>query len=213
MNELSAVAMQIVTLHIGISKAMRRSVDDAVRIGQLLTEQKDKMEHGKFLPWLKLLPFAERTARRYMQLFEYRDKTATVADLNEAYALIEDLRGRQNQQQIEHKPHPVESSKPTEPGKRESLDPLSARPAPIVQAPEDAEPEEVEARSEEDAVEIPAAPEEELKAMTIARAVREAKGYIDVRLEMLSDDIARHEYINEVIKYLRAQSIEFNKTA
>lgn len=86
---------QIVDLHLGIEASLRRSVQDAIRLGELLTEQKAALPHGDFLPWLdRELPFSERTARNYMKLFEYRTKTATVADLRTAYevAQIEDQR-------------------------------------------------------------------------------------------------------------------------
>lgn len=74
---------------------MRQSLDKAIRIGQLLTEQKDTLKHGEFTPWLEAnIPFTDRTARNYMRLYRERDriKTESVSDLTGAYALLTDHR-------------------------------------------------------------------------------------------------------------------------
>ncbi|MDY7028625.1 MAG: DUF3102 domain-containing protein [Spirochaetota bacterium] len=64
----------------------------------LLTEQKAELAHGEFLPWLKEnVPFSEDTAERYIQLFAYRDKTASVADLQDAYKKIEEIETAEKQ--------------------------------------------------------------------------------------------------------------------
>ncbi len=91
MNVTKTPKDRIVELHNGIMQAARRSVADAIQIGQIIADQKETMPHGEFLPWLEELPFAERTARNYMKLFEYRSKTATIADLQEAYHQIEQI--------------------------------------------------------------------------------------------------------------------------
>ncbi|EMM84307.1 PF11300 domain protein [Leptospira interrogans str. 2006001854] len=47
--------------------------------------------HGKFIPWIATnLPFSERTAQRYIKLFENRDllNTTPVSDLKSAYKLL-----------------------------------------------------------------------------------------------------------------------------
>lgn len=82
-------------LHLGIEASLRRSVQDAIKIGGLLMEQKAALSHGEFLPWVEReLPFAIRTAQVYMQLFEHRSKCAGAAYLEEAkrIAQIEDQR-------------------------------------------------------------------------------------------------------------------------
>src|SRR5262245_35586511 len=56
-------AQKINKLHDGIIDALRKSVDKAIEIGELLTEQKAALAHGEWLPWLKAnIKFAERTA-------------------------------------------------------------------------------------------------------------------------------------------------------
>jgi hypothetical protein len=82
---------QIVSLHSQIIADLKRSLDSAIRIGHLLSEQKVSLKHGEFGPWIKAnLPFKERTARNYMRCYRERDrlKTATVADLKSAYRLL-----------------------------------------------------------------------------------------------------------------------------
>ena len=74
----------------------------AIRIGQLLTEQKEFIGHGLFLSWMKSnIDISERTARNYMGLYAHRDKTANIADLQEAYHQIETLEAQAKQSKKE----------------------------------------------------------------------------------------------------------------
>jgi hypothetical protein len=95
MNDLQNVTQQIVKLHSGIENSMRRSVADAIEIGRLISEEKEKLQHGQFLPWLSTLPFNERTSQRYIRLNEYRDKCDSVSDLQEAYKQVESLEAQE----------------------------------------------------------------------------------------------------------------------
>jgi hypothetical protein len=82
---------EIVSLHQEIVGHLRQSLEKAIRIGELLTEQKGSLKHGEFTPWLETnIPFTDRTARNYMRLYRERDriKTESVSDLNDAYRLI-----------------------------------------------------------------------------------------------------------------------------
>ena len=85
-------AAEIRRLHEEIGGALRLSVEKAIRIGELLTEQKAGMGHGSWLPWIEAnCPFDERTARRYMRLHARREelKSDSVSDLTSAYRLLE----------------------------------------------------------------------------------------------------------------------------
>lgn len=66
-------------------------VDAALEIGRILNEQKAAMAHGQFLPWLEsnVTFIASRTCRRWMQLDRNRSKLASVANLSEAYQMLE----------------------------------------------------------------------------------------------------------------------------
>jgi len=86
-------AQEIVTLHQEIVGHLQQSLEKAIKIGQLLTEQKGSMKHGEFGPWLKgNIPFTDRTARNYMRLWREKDrlKMESVSDLKDAYRLITD---------------------------------------------------------------------------------------------------------------------------
>jgi hypothetical protein len=75
-----------------LNNALKMSVQKAIRIGELLTEQKEIVGHGLFLSWLKdNIDISERSAQMYMKLFNYKDKTAEIADLQSAYHQIETL--------------------------------------------------------------------------------------------------------------------------
>lgn len=90
---------QIKGLLTEISGILKMSVSKAIKIGELLSEQKKELAHGEFLPWLeKNVSISERSARNYMKMFEYKTKTATVADLSSAYRLVEDI---ENQKRVE----------------------------------------------------------------------------------------------------------------
>jgi hypothetical protein len=82
---------RIVKLHDRIIGNLKQSLNDAMQIGKLLTEQKASLNHGEFTPWVhNHLPFTDRTARNYMRLHRERDrlKTETVSDLKSAYKLL-----------------------------------------------------------------------------------------------------------------------------
>ncbi len=84
-------ALEITRLHEELAGHLRTSLALAIRIGQLLTEQKAALPHGDFSQWVQEhLPFTDRTARNYMRLYERRDRleTETVSDLSEAYRLL-----------------------------------------------------------------------------------------------------------------------------
>lgn len=61
------------------------SVESAIKAGEFLTEAKDQLKHGQWLPWLRdHCDLPDRTARLYMRLARHKEelaKSATVADL------------------------------------------------------------------------------------------------------------------------------------
>ena len=82
---------EIRSLHGEIITAARTTLASAIRIGQLLTEQKDSLKHGQWLPWVKEnLPFEHDTASRYMSVFARRDEITHNAKfgLTDAYRLL-----------------------------------------------------------------------------------------------------------------------------
>jgi hypothetical protein len=89
---LPDVAVRVNALHAEIGGALRLSLQKAIEIGGLLTEAKRQAGHGAFGEWLSdNVAFTDRTARRYMALFENRErllKSDTVSDLRSAYRLL-----------------------------------------------------------------------------------------------------------------------------
>ena len=91
MDIVTTRTQEIVSLHQEIMGHLKQSLEKAIKIGQLLMEQKESLKHGEFTPWLEgNIPFTDRTARNYMRLFRERDriKTESVSDLGDAYRLI-----------------------------------------------------------------------------------------------------------------------------
>ncbi len=89
------VINEISSLHNEIIGYLKTSLDKAIRIGQLLTEQKDSLKHGEFTKWIsENLPFADRTARRYMRIYNNKDKLKTdrVSDLTSGYRFLTEKR-------------------------------------------------------------------------------------------------------------------------
>ncbi len=82
---------EITSLHNDILGYYKRSLNNGIRIGELLLEQKKKLNHGEFTKWVDAnLPFTDRTARNYMKVYNNRDKlkTETVSDLTTGYKLL-----------------------------------------------------------------------------------------------------------------------------
>lgn len=66
---LPQLASQANLLHREYESAALTTVSLAMRCGELLTEAKDRVAHGEWLPWLaEHFDGSERTARGYMQL-------------------------------------------------------------------------------------------------------------------------------------------------
>lgn len=86
---------EIIDLHGEIADYLKISLNKAIRIGELLTEQKKSLKHGEFTPWIKAnLPFTARTAQNYMQFYHNRElfKTESVSDLSSAYAILTEIK-------------------------------------------------------------------------------------------------------------------------
>ena len=92
MNEIEKSRVQEITvLHGEIIISLKISLEKAIRIGQLITEQKESMRHGGYIKWCEEnLPFTSRTARSYKNLYKnrYYLKMENVSDLSEAYRQI-----------------------------------------------------------------------------------------------------------------------------
>lgn len=77
-----SVADEINQEHELFTTSMRTSLDHAIRCGQLLIEQKERLEHGEWLPWvMENCAFSERHAQRYMELALNTTRVSDLPDL------------------------------------------------------------------------------------------------------------------------------------
>jgi len=113
MEQQTNTAEEINRLHFEICGFARKSLEQAIRIGELLTEQKSRLNHGEWLPWVKgNLAFSDDTARRYVTLYRRKDEIPHNAEfqLTDAYRL---LSASGEPEEAEPAPLPVASPKPT----------------------------------------------------------------------------------------------------
>jgi hypothetical protein len=87
-NSLADLAARIRTEHEATASTLQRSVEHAMAVGDLLTEAKRRVKHGRWLPWLsEQCGFSQRTAQLYMRIAKGRAAIEAkirggVADLN-----------------------------------------------------------------------------------------------------------------------------------
>jgi hypothetical protein len=89
-NETDCVD-EISKLHSEIRQHAETMLMKAIRIGELLVEQKQKMQHGQFTKWATdNLPFCVRTAQNYMKVFRNNKqfKSENVSVLSDAYNIL-----------------------------------------------------------------------------------------------------------------------------
>lgn len=95
---IDTAADELNRLHKGIEANLQRTVQDAVRAGEILTRVKSEKGHGEFLPWLKAnCSFSPDTGERYRKLYAYHSKIRSVRNLQEAYRQIETIEKQENQ--------------------------------------------------------------------------------------------------------------------
>ena len=101
MNEITntneqSIIYEINYLQDGITQKAKSCVKDAQRIGQLLCEVQTQLEtchSGRFPEWvINNCSISERTAYRYMDLYQYRLKIGETASFSEAYKQIEEIK-------------------------------------------------------------------------------------------------------------------------
>lgn len=90
MEITKTVIQEINQRHASLGYSMKRVVDDAKKIGELLNKVKESVEHGSFVKWVeKNCKFSRMTANNYMRIYVYRDKCKNALHLQEAYKQIE----------------------------------------------------------------------------------------------------------------------------
>ena len=82
---------QIIQLHSEISEYMKISLEKAMKIGELLLEQKKRILRGGYTQWVEAnMPFTVRTGQNYTKLFLYKEhlQAEKITSLCDAYAYI-----------------------------------------------------------------------------------------------------------------------------
>ena len=67
-NVLQDIVERIRKEHAAVEASMGRALEHAIEAGRLLIDARERVKHGDWLPWLRSLGFAPRTAQAYMQL-------------------------------------------------------------------------------------------------------------------------------------------------
>jgi Protein of unknown function (DUF3102) len=72
-NSLADLAARIRAYHEATVAALKSSVENAIKAGDLLIEAKAQLKHGQWLPWLdKHCAISQRTAQLYMKLAKHK---------------------------------------------------------------------------------------------------------------------------------------------
>jgi len=102
-NETDCVD-EISRLHNEIFQQAETMLQNIMRIGELLVQQKQKLPHGQFTKWVEEnLPFTNRTAQNYMKVFRNKEqlKNENVSVLSDAYNILKLPRGQFNETENE----------------------------------------------------------------------------------------------------------------
>src|SRR5208283_750754 len=91
LEKVQTVEEEIMALYQETIGFAAKTVKNVVRIGELLMQEKERLPHGDYLPWLKNnFPFSEDTAERWCQLYARREEIpwAQINTLTQAYQFI-----------------------------------------------------------------------------------------------------------------------------
>lgn len=80
---------EINQLYSEMNELAESAVEKAIRIGELLRDERQKCKAGTWLSWLKVnVRFSDQTARNYMRIYKARNKFKTVLNLREALRIV-----------------------------------------------------------------------------------------------------------------------------
>ena len=85
MSIVETVTAEAINREHGLARSCAESaVQHAIRCGELLIEQKDRLQHGEFGDWVKAnCEFGQHTARIYMRAAEQNERGLSFSSLNE----------------------------------------------------------------------------------------------------------------------------------
>lgn len=95
---INDAATELNRLHGEIERKLRTTVEDAIRAGEILTQVKERLDHGEFLPWIERnCEFGTTTADKYRKLYLYSDKIPSSGNLQDAYREVAQIESREKQ--------------------------------------------------------------------------------------------------------------------
>lgn len=93
---------EIIKLHNELQKLYNSGLDQAIRLGELLDEQKKNLKYEEFVNWVnKNLPFSDRTARNYRVIYRNREflKRKVLSSLDSAYLLLKKSKDKEERKE------------------------------------------------------------------------------------------------------------------
>jgi hypothetical protein len=92
---IAALAARANTEHAAYEATQSAAVAHAIAAGEALTEAKDLLPHGAWLPWLREnIDFSARTASSYMRMAANRQRVTDLPSVRSALADLASPRGR-----------------------------------------------------------------------------------------------------------------------
>jgi hypothetical protein len=96
----------------------KSAIENAIRIGELLTEIKGELEHGQWIPWVsRNLPFSRQEAANYMRAYARRGELngKPVFHLKDAIEYLAEPKPKASEPEIEDEPEEAEFEEDPEP--------------------------------------------------------------------------------------------------
>jgi len=96
----TTITEEIIQHHNNVVSNLKRSVSEAIEAGRGINRMQQLLKpRGEFLGWISdELPFSERTTYNYLNLYRYKEDVATVANLADAYRLIDNIEAQKKGQ-------------------------------------------------------------------------------------------------------------------
>jgi hypothetical protein len=103
-NQITQTKNEIIRVYDDLKSYAKLTIENAIRLGELLSHQKELLGHGAWGDWVdENLPFSSKSVQRYMKLYANREhlKNDNVSYLGEAYKLLTDSKDEPDQENIE----------------------------------------------------------------------------------------------------------------
>lgn len=110
---LKQIETTIKDLQQDMKLSYRRTVDDAIKIGELLKDAKSQLPHGDFMPWCERQGMKQWTSDKYIKLADYKSKMVNITNLEQAYKLIESEENKRKRQEFEEQTERIQEYKKT----------------------------------------------------------------------------------------------------